>query len=112
MGTSQKMVDYITDQLTAAGQIRSRKMFGEYAIYCRDVVVALVCDDQLFIKITEPGRKLIAQPKQASPYPGAKPYFLIPEEAWDNREWLSELVMATREAITTPKPKGFKSKKK
>jgi len=26
-------------------------MFGEYALYCGDKVVALVCDDQLFVKI-------------------------------------------------------------
>lgn len=112
MATFQKTVDYITDQLTTVGDIRSRKMFGEYVMYCREIVVALVCDNQLYVKITEPGRKLISQPQEAPPYPGAKPYFLISEEDWDNREWLSELFVTTRDALPTPKLKRFKTSKR
>jgi TfoX/Sxy family transcriptional regulator of competence genes len=33
-----------------AGAISYRYMFGEYAIYCDGKVVALVCDNQLFVK--------------------------------------------------------------
>ena len=36
-------------------------MFGEYAIYCDEQVVALVCDNQLFVEITPPGRASVGQ---------------------------------------------------
>jgi len=52
MAISRNTIDFILDQLSALPKIRARKMFGEYALYCDEKVVALVCDDQLFIKIT------------------------------------------------------------
>jgi TfoX/Sxy family transcriptional regulator of competence genes len=110
MATSQKTVDFITDQIARAGQIRSRKMFGEYAIYCHEAVVALVCNDQLFVKITEAGRKLIVNPEEVPPYPGAKLYFRISEDLWDDHEWLSELISATRRALPAPKTRRSKRK--
>lgn len=105
MASSQKTVDYITDQIAQAGDIRSRKMFGEYAIYCNEKVVALVCDDTLFVKITAAGEKLLPSVKKAPPYPGAKPYFQIAEEHWDNREWLISLVTATAASLPVAKRK-------
>jgi TfoX/Sxy family transcriptional regulator of competence genes len=30
--------------------LTARKMFGEYAVYLDGVVVALVCDDRLYVK--------------------------------------------------------------
>lgn len=102
MASSQKIVDFITDQIARAGQIRYRKMFGEYAIYCRDKVVALVCDDKLFVKNTAAGREYIINPQEELPYPGAKPYFLIDEERWDDHEWLSGLVLVTEKALPMP----------
>lgn len=54
MSTAADTILFITDQLASlGGRIRTRKMFGEYALYCDEKVVALICDDQLFVKITE-----------------------------------------------------------
>ena len=50
MSTSQSTIDYILDQLQGVGEVGARKMFGEYALYCDDRVVGLVCDDTLFVK--------------------------------------------------------------
>lgn len=108
MATAQATVDYLTDQMAAAGPVRSRKMFGEYAIYCDDKVVALVCDEQLFVKPTEPGRQLIGTPDEAPPYPGAKPYYRIPADRWDDHDGLSQLIRATADAVPAPKPKRAK----
>ncbi len=45
--------------MAGAGEARARKMFGEYALYVDGKVVALVCDDHLFVKLTEPGTKFV-----------------------------------------------------
>jgi DNA transformation protein and related proteins len=49
MASDAKFVEYVCDRIDGAGQISFRKMFGEYAIYCDAKVVALVCDNQLFV---------------------------------------------------------------
>jgi DNA transformation protein and related proteins len=105
MASKQATVDFLTDQMKEAGNIRSRKMFGEYAIYCDEKVVALVCDDQLFVKPTEAGRAFIENLEEAPPYPGAKVYFRISEEKWDDDEWLSKLVKMTAKELPIPKKK-------
>jgi TfoX/Sxy family transcriptional regulator of competence genes len=86
-------------------------MFGEYALYSDGKVVALICDNQLFVKPTESGRALIGDVKEAPPYPGAKMYFLI-EEKVDDREWLSELIRITTKELPEPELKKKKVKRK
>ena len=56
MASDQSFVIYICDQVGIVGQISFRKMFGEYLIYCHGKVVALVCDNQLFVKPTLGGK--------------------------------------------------------
>jgi DNA transformation protein and related proteins len=97
-------VEYVCDQMSGAGRVTSRKMFGEYAVYCGGKVVALVCDDQLFVKPTPGGRSFIGEPVEAPPYLGAKPAFLI-EDRLDDREWLSGLITVTARELPAPKPK-------
>jgi TfoX/Sxy family transcriptional regulator of competence genes len=105
MASKQSTVDYIMEQIVQAGDIRYRKMFGEYAIYCNEKVVALVCDDQLFINPTKAGKSLIENLEEAPPYPGAKLYFLISPDQWEDHEFLTQLIIATATELPLPKPK-------
>lgn len=105
MATRDEVITHLVAQLRPAGAVRSRKMFGEYALYLHDKVVALVCDDQLFFKPTEAGRAFLGEIEEAPPYPGAKPYFWIDEGKWDDEAWLCELVRITAEALPAPKPR-------
>jgi TfoX/Sxy family transcriptional regulator of competence genes len=109
MASDLSFVEYIVDQIENAGEIRYRKMFGEYAVYCNEKVTALICDNQLFIKPTEAGRAFIGDVIEAPPYPGAKNSFLI-EDKMDDREWLSQLVRITAKELPMPKPKRKKKK--
>jgi TfoX/Sxy family transcriptional regulator of competence genes len=105
MASQQSTVDFIVEQMQAAGQVTSRKMFGEYGIFCSGKMVALVCDDQLFIKPTPGGRAYLDTVEEAPPYPGAKPCFLISGDRWDDGEWLGELVRITARELPLPKKK-------
>ena len=51
MGTRSDTIAHLLDAL-APLPLSARKMFGEYALYLDGKVVALVCDDQLFLKPT------------------------------------------------------------
>lgn len=107
--TSPKTVEYVVDQMAAAGSVSFRKMFGEYGIYLDGKMFALVCDDQLFIRPTEAGRTLLGTVTEGSPYPGAKPHFLIAGEQFDNRELLSQLARITADALPLPAAKKKKA---
>jgi len=104
MASDQDFVDFIVDQLENAGDITSRKMFGEYVIYCDGKVTALICDNQLFVKPTDAGRSFIGEVVEAPPYPGAKMSFLI-EDGFEDRDWISDLVRVTAKELPEPKPK-------
>jgi len=107
MATDQEFVEFLADQMEEAGEISFRKMFGEYALYCDRKVVGLICENQLFVKPTEGGRKQIGEAVEAPPYPGAKNYFLI-EDAFEDREWIRDLIRITAQELPLPKPKKKK----
>ena len=84
MATRQSTVDLVLEQAGEAGNVTAKKMFGEYALYCDGKLVALICDEQLFLKPTPAARAYLGEVTEAPPYPSAKPCFLIPGEAWDD----------------------------
>jgi DNA transformation protein len=96
-------MDYLLEQLGGAGQISCRKMFGEYALYLSGKVVGLVCDDQLYIKPTEAGRLLLEPLREGFPFPGARAWFVVPGEAWEDADWLASLVEQTAACLPQPK---------
>lgn len=109
MASDQSFVDFVVDQLSGAGNISYKMMFGEYGLYSGNKYFGSVCDNRLFIKPTDAGRKYIQNVIEAPPYPGAKLSFLI-EDKLDDREWLAELVKNTVKELPEPKPR--KSKKR
>lgn len=111
MASGQRTVDYILEQIAGAGTVSAKKMFGEYGIYCDAKMVAVVCDDQLFVKITAAGKTLVGDCPEKPPFPGAKPWFLISGDKWDEDEWLTRLIRAsTKQLPGPPKPPPRKSR--
>ncbi|MHC1781437.1 MAG: TfoX/Sxy family protein [Anaerolineaceae bacterium] len=108
MSSNQSTVDFILEQTASAGSVSARKMFGEYGLYCDGKFIAVVCDDQLYLKPTIAGRAFIEETSEvveAPPYPGAKDYFRIDGDRWDDREWLAEVVRITTRELPVKKKK-------
>jgi TfoX/Sxy family transcriptional regulator of competence genes len=107
-------MDYLLDQLSSAGPVSGRRMFGEYCLYYDGRPVGLVCDGQLFLKPTEPGLALMQEKTYGAPFPGAKPHLLVQPDLWEDKNWLGNLVRATAHALPPPKaprvPKVTKKK--
>jgi TfoX/Sxy family transcriptional regulator of competence genes len=110
MASTQKTVDYILEQIAGAGEVSARKMFGEYAVYFGEKTVALVCDNELFVKQTDAGRELLPDCVEKPPFSGAKPWFFISGELWEDGNWLTKLIKVT--AAQLPEPAAKKPKKK
>ena len=105
MSTRPETLAFLLDQIAPLPNVRTRRMFGEYCVYLDDKPTAFVCDDQLLVKITDAGRALLAQPLYGQPYPGAKDYFLLRPDQWEDRTALCELLVATAQALPPPKPR-------
>ena len=90
--------------------VRSRAMFGEYALYCDEKVVVLVCDDTAFLKPSSASPMLGIHLVPAPPYPGAKDSFVIGEAIVEDDEQFRRIVQATADALPLPKPKKPKKR--
>ena len=108
MASRAGTVAYLTDQMAGAGEVSARKMFGEHGVYVNGKLSALVCDDRLFVKPTQAAEAMLPEAEHAPPYPGAKPQPVVPEERWDDADWMAELMARTSAALPAPKPKTRK----
>ena len=109
MATSKDTVEDILERLGPL-DVRARAMFGEYALYCDDKVVALICDDRVFLKPTaasdDEGLEL------APPYEGAKDHRVLGERLMGEEARFQSLVQATADLLPKPKPKKKKAARK
>ncbi len=110
MPTQQRTVDFVIEQMSAVSGISARKMFGEWGLFVDGKTVGVICNDQLYVKPTDAGRKLAPDALLMPPYRGAKPSLMITAEAWDDADWLATLIQATVDALPAPKPKKPKKK--
>ena len=103
MASNADFVQYIVDQCSGAGDIAVKKMMGDYCIYCNGILFGLICDNNLFIKVTEPGRAALREEVLRPPYPGARDYFYINDV--DDQDYLAKLVQVSLPALADPRAK-------
>ena len=103
MASNPDLVQYIADQCSGAGEIITKKMFGDYGIYCDGKIFGLICDNRLYLKPTKGGEALLKETDLRPPYDGAKDYFYIADV--DDRDYLSSLVSATCKDLPDKKRK-------
>jgi TfoX/Sxy family transcriptional regulator of competence genes len=106
MASSRPIVDYIIGQL--GPDASARAMFGEYGVYVRGTLIALVCDDRLFLKPTDAAIAILGTHERASPYPGAKPAIVVPEDDWGDAALMQRLALANAAALAKAKPAPHK----
>lgn len=110
MATSEEFAQYVVDQAgrsVGSENLSVRKMFGEYALYFEGKTVGLICDNALFIRITDETREMLGSHQTGFPYPGAKPWYAMDESDLDDGELMSRLILAVADR---PEPKGRRSK--
>lgn len=103
MATTAEYMEYVCGQLTGAGALRYRKMFGEYMLYVNDKPVLIVCDNTVYVKkldcLAEYGLAV------GCPYEGAKEHCILDI---DDGEKSREIVMKAEAATPPPRPKRKK----
>lgn len=111
MASDLGFIEYICDQLSAAGLITYRKMFGEYAVYCEGKVIGLVVGNRLFVKPLEATQAMYGDGPRGTPFPGAKAWYDV-QDRLDDHVWLCDLIQATERALPLPGLKKSRGRKR
>jgi DNA transformation protein len=104
MATTPQTADGIRAALDSLQpDVRTRKMFGEYALYYQDVVVGFICDNKMFLKDTAAGRRLLVNPVYGKVYQGSKDYLLLDNDTLGDEELFALLVAETKAELPIKK---------
>lgn len=110
MATQKETVEFILEKLGHPQQFATRAMFGEYALYANGKVVALICDDQLYVKILPASSELEVLCEKAAPYPGAKPHYLVEESLLATLDSLPDILFDIEKSLPEKKKKSKRTK--
>jgi len=105
MSTQKETIDFILEKLRRPKRFSARAMFGEYALCADGKTVALVCDDQLYVKIVPASAELEEICQKGEPYPGAKPHYIVEEDQLSRLEQLPALLFDIADSIPAKKPR-------
>lgn len=104
MASSLDFVEFVSEQIGNTGQIRYKKMFGEYMIYCNEKPIILICDDTAFIKVLPETTAILGEEnKKAPPYNGAKLHYVVDV---DNKDQMIKLARVLEQIVPLPKKKN------
>ena len=87
-------VDFVIDQLHRVKDIRRRRMFGAYGLYCGEIFFAIVADGRLYFKTNNTTSPRYKEHDMGpfTPAPGQvlKNYFEVPVDVLEDDEQLAE----------------------
>lgn len=102
MATTLDYIEYVCEQIEGIGEIRYKKMFGEYTVYVNDKPVITVCDNNVFVKKLDCIEKMMKEAETGYPYKGAKEHYILDI---DNKEFCKKVVTEIEKVTPVPKPR-------
>ncbi len=106
MATTVEYIEFVCEQLSGVGELRYKKMFGEYMVYVNDKPVLTVCDNTVFVKKLECIEEKMQGAEVGFPYKGAKEHYILDI---DDSKWCKEIVTILEKVIPVPKPRKKKT---
>lgn len=102
MACSIEFIDGICAALAPLGEVRSRKMMGDYVVYVNDKCVITACDNVAFVKKLPSIAELMQDAECGCPYPGAKEAYILD---FTNPSFAVKVIQTLWDALPMPKPK-------
>jgi TfoX/Sxy family transcriptional regulator of competence genes len=106
MATQTETIEFILEKLRGRARFTARAMFGEYALYADGKVVGLVCDDLLYVKIVPASEALETLCEKDTPYPGARPHYVVEESQISTIHDLAQILSDIANSIPAKKKKA------
>ncbi len=102
MACSTEYINFILEVLSPLGEVRSRKMMGDYVIYLNGKCVITACDNNAFIKKLSCIEELMKDAEVGRAYEGAKEGYIL---SFDNQANARKVISTLWEALPFPKSK-------
>ena len=100
MACTQEYIDFICEVLAPLGEVRYRKMMGDYVIYLNEKCIITACDNNAFVKKLDCIAPLMSEAETGCPYEGAKESYIL--DFTDQRK-AREVVSILWESLRFPK---------
>lgn len=102
MATTNEYIEYVCEQIKGVGEVRYKKMFGEFMVYVNDKPVIIVCNNIPFVKQLECIKDKMQNAEKGFPYNGAKEHYILDIE---NTEFCKSIITELEKITPLPKKK-------
>lgn len=102
MACSTEFVEFVCDTLAPLGEVRARKMMGDYIIYVNEKCVITACDNMAFVKKMPCIAELMADAETGCAYKGAKEGYIL---EFNDRQKVLKVIQTLWEVLPYPKSK-------
>lgn len=107
MSTTKDFIEFVAEQIRGDGEVRYRKMFGEYMLYVNDKPLLLVCDNTVYVKMIDALKEKMEHATKGFPYQGAKEHYILDV---DDAQFSREVIAILEPLTQVPIPKKKKPK--
>lgn len=108
MASTVDFIEYVCEQISGTGNIRYKKMFGEYMAYVNDKPILLVCNDTVYVKMLDCVAQELKDAEIAIPYAGCTNRYILDI---DNADFSRRVVSLLEAATPVPAPRKKAAKK-
>lgn len=102
MACSTEFIKFVCEALAPLGDVRSRKMMGEYVIYVNEKCVITACDNTAFVKKLPCIAELMTDAESGCPYKGAREAYILD---FQDRQKVLRVIETLWEELPFPKSK-------
>lgn len=100
MACTAEFIDLVCEALAPLGEVRARKMMGDYVIYVNEKCVITACDNRAFVKKLDRIAPLMEDAETGCAYKGAKEGYILD---FSNERKAREVISVLWEALPFPK---------
>lgn len=100
MACSTDFIDFIVEVLSPLGEVRFRKMMGDYVIYLNEKCVITACDNNAYVKKLPCIEELMKDAEVGCAYEGAKEGYIL---YFDDQTLARKVISTLWESLPFPK---------
>lgn len=102
MACTPEYINFVCEVFSPLGEVRYRKMMGDYVIYVNEKCVVTACDNCAYIKKLKCIESMMADAETGFAYEGAKESYIL--DLCDQKK-AREIISVLWEALPYPKKK-------
>lgn len=74
---TEEFIEFVCEQLKPLGEVKARKMMGDYVIHVNGKCVITACDNLCYVQMNPAIESMMAYAETGCPYEGAKTRYIL-----------------------------------